>query len=75
LEFVCIEGAVPGRVVATLAHAARIRRIAMQMANHPAGGWHIASPDGAFGPRCHSVTAAILMEASEVFQSEIAEAA
>jgi hypothetical protein len=67
LELVCIEGAVPGRVVATLAHEARIKLIAMQIANHPAGGWHIASPDGAFGPRCHSVTAAILMEASEAY--------
>ncbi len=67
MELICIEGAVPGHVVATLAHEARIKQIAMRIANHPDGGWHVALPDGAFGPRCHSVTAAILMEASETY--------
>jgi hypothetical protein len=42
----------------------------MDIAKHPAGGWHVALPDGGFGPRCRGVAAAILMEASEAFTIE-----
>jgi len=42
----------------------------MDIANHPAGGWHVALPEGAFGPRCRSVSAAILLEASETYAPE-----
>jgi hypothetical protein len=42
----------------------------MDIAKHPAGGWHVALPEGGFGPRCHGVAAAILMEASEAFAAE-----
>jgi len=69
MELICIQGAAPGRVVATLSHAARIHQIPMEIARHPAGGWHVALPDGGYGPRCHGVAAAILMEASEAIET------
>jgi hypothetical protein len=65
MEVICIQGAVPGRVAATIAHAGKVQQMQMEVARHPSGGWRIALPDGGFGPRCHSVPAAILMEASE----------
>jgi hypothetical protein len=74
LELICIEGAVPGKIVATLCHEARIRQIPMAIAQHPAGGWHVALPEGEFGPRCHGVVAAILLEASEAFTPERVDA-
>jgi hypothetical protein len=75
LELLCIHGAVPGRIVATLSHDAQIRQVPMVVATHPAGGWQIELPQGGFGPRCRSIATAILLEASEAFESEIAEAA
>ncbi len=70
MELLCIQGAAPGRIIATLSHQARIRQIAMDIAKHPAGGWQVALPDGGFGPRCRGVAAAILMEASESFTED-----
>jgi hypothetical protein len=67
MELLCIQGSAPGRIVATLSHAAQVRQVPMVVASHPAGGWQIALPTGAFGPRCRSVETAILMEASEIF--------
>jgi hypothetical protein len=75
MELLCIQGAAPGAIVATLSHAAQIRQIPMVVARHPAGGWQIELPEGGYGPRCRSVATAILMEASEVFEAEIAQAA
>jgi hypothetical protein len=77
MEVVCIQGSAPGRIVATLSHAAQIRQVPMVVASHPAGGWQIALPTGEFGPRCRSVETAILMEAGEVFSEsiQVAEAA
>jgi hypothetical protein len=46
----------------------------MAIAQHPAGGWHVALPEGEFGPRCHGVVAAILLEASEAFTPERVDA-
>jgi hypothetical protein len=65
MELICIQGATPGYVTATIAHAGQVRQLPMNVARHPSGGWRIALPAGEFGPRCHSVPAAILMEASE----------
>jgi hypothetical protein len=72
MELLCIQGHAPGQVVATLSHDAHIRQVPMVVARHPAGGWHIALAEGGFGPRCRSVATAILLEASEVFDSEAA---
>jgi hypothetical protein len=67
MEVICIQGVVPGPIVATLSHQAQIRQIPMQVARHPSGGWQIAQADGSFGPRCHAVATAILLEGSEAF--------
>lgn len=73
MELMCIQGAAPGPIVATLSHGAQIRQVPMVVARHPAGGWQIALQDGGFGPRCRSVATAILMEASEVFANSAQE--
>lgn len=70
MELLCIQGAAPGRIVATLSHQACIRQVPMVVARHPSGGWRIELPEGGFGARCHSVATAILMEASEVFADD-----
>ena len=70
MELLCIQGAAPGRIVATIAHQARIRQVPMVVAQHPSGGWRIELPEGGFGSRCHSVSTAILMEAGEVFADD-----
>jgi hypothetical protein len=77
MELLCIQGSAPGRIVATLSHAAQIRQVPMIVSSHPAGGWQIALPTGEFGPRCRSVETAILLEASEVFadSTQVAQAA
>ncbi len=77
MELLCIQGSAPGRIVATLSHAAQIRQVPMVVASHPAGGWQIALPNGQFGPRCRSVETAILMEAGELFAdgTQVARAA
>jgi hypothetical protein len=67
MELLCIQGAAPGRIVATLSHAAHICQVPMVVASHPSGGWQVALPEGGFGPRCRSVQTAILLEASEAF--------
>ncbi len=73
MEIICIQGSAPGPIVVTLAHQARIRQIPMVVARHPAGGWHAAGLSGSFGPRCHAVATAILLEGSEAFVSPEAE--
>ena len=67
MEIISIEGRAPGRVVATVSHGTRVRQLPMDLAAHPAGGWQISQADGTFGPRCHAVSAAVLLEASEIF--------
>ncbi len=74
MEIICIQGAAPGRIVATLSHAAKVRQLPMTVLRHPAGGWQVAQPGGGFGPRCHAVATAVLLEGSEAFVSEDAEA-
>lgn len=69
MEIVCIQGSAPGRIVATLAHEARVRQLPMTVDRHTAGGWHVLQPDGSHGPRCLAVTTAVLLEASEAFMS------
>ncbi len=75
MELLCIQGAAPGPIVATLSHATQVSQIHMVVVRHPAGGWRIELPEGGHGPRCRSVETAILLEASEVFESAIAQAA
>ncbi len=67
MELLCIQGAAPGRIVATLSHDSQIRQVAVMVARHPAGGWHVALAEGGFGPRCRSIATAILMEAGNFF--------
>ena len=67
MEIICIQGAAPGRIVATLTHGATVRQLPMTVLRHPAGGWQVEAQDGGFGPRCHAVFTAILLEASESF--------
>ena len=71
MEIVCIQGAAPGRIVATLSHGTVIRQIPMTVERHKSGGWHVLQPDGSFGPRCHAVATAVLLDASEAFAPEI----
>ncbi len=75
MEIICIQGAAPGRIVATLSHGARVRQLPMTVARHPAGGWQVACAAGGFGPRCHAVATAVLLEGSEAFLGEEAVAA
>ncbi len=70
MEIICIQGAAPGRIVATLSHGTKVRQLPMTVARHPAGGWQVETGGGAFGPRCHAVTTAVLLEASEAFVGE-----
>ena len=71
MEILCITGPVPGVVNATLSHGTEIRAVALEIGQHPAGGWHarrLAAPR--WGLRCHSVPTAILLEAAEIFADE-----
>jgi hypothetical protein len=70
VEIICIQGSAPGRIVATLSHRTCVRQIAMTVARHPAGGWQVAQALGGFGPRCHAVATAVLLEASEAFAAD-----
>ncbi len=67
MELICIQGAAPGRITATVAHGGDVRQLPMEVVAHEAGGWKARSPGGSWGLRCHAVATAILMEASEVF--------
>lgn len=67
MEIICIQGAAPGRIVATLAHGSHVRQLPMSVDRHPLGGWHVQQVDGGHGPRCLAVTTAVLLEASEAF--------
>ena len=75
MEIVCIQGAAPGRIVATLSHGARVRQLPMTVLRHPAGGWQVQQTSGGFGPRCHAVGTAVLLAGSEAFVTDGAEMA
>ncbi len=70
MEIICIQGTAPGRIVATLSHGTNVRQLPMTVLRHAAGGWQVASKGGGFGPRCHAVATAVLLEASEAFVGE-----
>ena len=70
MEIICIQGTAPGRIVATLSHGTVVRQLPMTVSRHPSGGWQITSAGGGFGPRCHAVTTAVLLEASDAFVGE-----
>lgn len=68
MEILCITGAVPGIVSATLSHQGRVRSVKLDVERHPSGGWHarqLHSP--CFGARCHAVPTAVLLEGAEMF--------
>jgi hypothetical protein len=67
MDLICVIGPVPGRVIATISHEGGIRQLPMDVARHPAGGWQARSPGGRFGLRCHTVSTAVLLEASESY--------
>ena len=75
MDIICIQGSAPGRLVATVSHGARVRQMPVNVLRHPAGGWRVQQTDGSFGPRCHAVGMAVLLEAGEVFAGEEAVAA
>ena len=70
MEIICIQGVAPGRIVATLSHGTNVRQLPMTVTRHPAGGWQVESAGGGYGPRCHAVATAVLLEASEAFVGE-----
>jgi hypothetical protein len=70
MEVLCIIGATPGPVTATVAHEGVVRQLAMDVARHPAGGWQARLRGGEWGLRCHAVTTSVLMQASEAFLDE-----
>lgn len=72
MEIICIQGSAPGRIVATVSHGTAIRQLSMNVERHAAGGWHVLQADGSFGPRCHAVSTAVLLDASEAFSPEAA---
>ncbi len=73
MEIICIQGSTPGRIVATLSHGTQVMQMPMTVERHQAGGWHVQQAQGGFGPRCHAVGTAVLLEASEAFVSDDAE--
>ena len=72
MDIVCINGAVPGVVSATISHRGEVRTVQMDVDRHPAGGWHARLlTSQSWGLRCHAVPTAILLEAAEIFADEI----
>ncbi len=69
MDLLRIEGVAPGAIVATVIHRGDTRRLSMHVGRHPEGGWRMYRPGG-WGPRCHAVSTAVLLDASEVFAEE-----
>jgi hypothetical protein len=67
MDILCITGVTPGPISVTVTHQGDVRQLAMDVARHPAGGWHARHRGGAWGLRCHSVQTAVLLEAAEAF--------
>jgi hypothetical protein len=68
MEIICIEGLPPGPVTTTVSHGGRVQQISMEVGRHPAGGWRARlAGRQEWGPRCHAVSTAVLLEASEQF--------
>ncbi len=73
MEVICITGTTPGPITATMSHEGRVKQVPMDIARHPAGGWRARLHGAAWGLRCHAVTTAVLMEASEAFLDKPAQ--
>lgn len=71
MDVLLIDGTAPGLLRATVTHQGMARRLAVELGRHPAGGWQARRPGGAWNLRCHSVAAAILMEAAELFADDL----
>jgi hypothetical protein len=67
MQVVAIEGAAPGNVVATVRHGASVRKLRVEVAQHPLGGWQARRARRRWNLRCSALSAAILMEAAETF--------
>ena len=67
MDIICIMGATPGPVVATVAHGGQVAQVAMELGRHQAGGWHARRGQGPWGLRCRTVNTAVLLEASDAF--------
>jgi hypothetical protein len=67
MDVLCITGAAPGPVSATISHNGAVRQLRLDVAAHPAGGWQARRPGAAWGPRCHSVHTAVLLEGADAF--------
>ncbi len=68
MNIICITGPVPGIVTATVSHQDELRAVVLEVAEHPAGGWHARLLNSSiWGLRCHAVPTAIMLEAAEDF--------
>jgi hypothetical protein len=71
LEILCMTGPVPGVISASVSHDGDIRSVKMEVAAHPAGGWHARLLSSAhWGLRCRTVPTAVMLEAAETFVDE-----
>jgi hypothetical protein len=66
MDIICITGTAPGPVSVTVSHAGDVRQLPMVIERHASGGWQARGASGTWGPRCHSVRTAALLEAAEV---------
>lgn len=72
MELLCITGAAPGTITATVAHDGAVRAITLEVAAHEAGGWKARLPGGRWGLRCHAVPTAVVLEAGEALAAPVA---
>ena len=75
MEIICIQGAAPGPITATVSHQGSVRQIPMEVARHEAGGWKARLRGAPWGLRCHAVATAVLLEAGEAFAESATELA
>jgi len=67
MDILGIMGSMPGQVMATVAHLGVVRQVRMEINRNPSGGWHARRGEAMWGPRCHSATTAILLQAGEAW--------
>lgn len=73
MDILGIMGSMPGQVTATIAHHGVVRQLRMEIDRNPSGGWHARRGAAGWGPRCHSATTAILLQAGEAWE-DVAQA-
>jgi hypothetical protein len=72
MDIICIMGEAPGPLTATVSHGGELKQVRLSVARHGVGGWQARGAGGVWGPRCHSVRTAVLLEAAEVFAEPVA---